>query len=461
MMAKNTRSVPAFSREKLVMIPTRQRLFAILTVLGLITAPRVSARTIDTLWTSHWGWSPTGGQTVALGVVKDNQGSIFTCGVTDSAGNGNGKVFLTKSLSRKDSVYWRYTYGGNTGISTGYALKLASDGILVAGTTNSFSSDYRYQGYLIKTDFNGETLWTRLYGASPSIVFYAIDLTANGFVFAGFSYSAGLVLWTDANGDSTRSSTVSGCKFRSVKTTVDGGCIAVGEIPNSGTITAVKFDSTGSVVWQRVFDGMTACSVDTSGGGYILAGSASGDPDGLLIKIDANGENPRTRTYGDPGTTEQFWSLSVTSDGGYLLTGVATPPPLYDGVLYVVKTDVNGDTMWTRLYGGPHTNQGQACLEISDSNYVVVGSCGLDCQEAWTLVLGPVTPPGVNPPAPTPTTTIKPSPTILSGTTVRIERDAELYDMLGRRVTAPSGNLAPGVYFYQYGHRLSKVIVTR
>ncbi|MCX6842538.1 MAG: hypothetical protein NTX53_09695 [candidate division WOR-3 bacterium] len=62
---------------------------------------------------------------------------------------------------------------------------------------------------------------------------------------------------------------------------------------------------------------------------------------------------------------------------------------------------------------------------------------------------------------PAPTTAIKLSSTILSGTTVRIEKDAKLYDMLGRPINVPPGNLAPGVYIYQYGHRLSKVIVTR
>ena len=444
------------------MIPTRQRLFAILTVLGLlIAAPRIFAQRIDTLWTNHWGWSPTGGQTIAFGVVKDNHGNVFTCGLTDSSGGGNVKVFLTKTPLTQRSNQWRFTYGGDSLVSIGYALKLVPDGIVIAGTSNSFSGDYSYQGYLIKTDLNGETLWTRTYETDCGTTFYAVDLTnSGGLVLSGYYDGLGIVLWVDANGNPRFSTAVSGCKFHSVRTTADGGCIAVGERPNTGTIIAVRFDSTSDIVWQKVFDGMTACSVDTSDGGYIIAGS-SADPDGLLIKIDANGENPRTRTYGDPSTSEQFWSMSVTSDGGYLLTGLVTPPPTYEGAVYVVKVDVNGDTMWTRSYGGPHTNQGQACIEISDSNYVVVGFCGLDCQEAWTLALGPVTPTGVNAPVPVPTTAIKLSPTILSGTTVRIEKNAKLYDMIGRRVNAPSGNLAPGVYIYQYGHRLSKVIVTR
>ncbi|MCX6843359.1 MAG: hypothetical protein NTX53_13880 [candidate division WOR-3 bacterium] len=445
------------------MIPARRRLFAILTVLGLITAPGVLARPIDTLWTSHWGW-PTGGQTVATGVVRDNQGNLFTCGSTDSVGDGTYKVFLTKGLSRKDSVYWRHTYGGSTGASQGFSVKSTPDnGILIAGMSNSFSEDHRDQAYLIKTNAEGETLWTRVYGgASLDVLAYAVDLTTNGdFVLAGCSYNAGLVLWTSESGDSIRSTTVSGCKFRTVRATSDGGCIAAGEIPNSGTITAVKFDSTGNVVWQRVYDGGSANSVDTSDGGYIIAGCST-DPDGLLIWVDANGENPRTRTYGDPSTCEEFWSLSVTSDGGYLLSDMATRPPTYDCGVYVVKTDANGDTMWTRVYVGPHSNQGQAGIEISDSNYAVAGFCGLDNEEAYDLVLGPVTPTDIiNPPTSTPTTTIKLSPTIFSGTPIRIEKDAKLYDMLGRRVNAPSGNLAPGVYIYQYGYRLSKVIVTR
>lgn len=88
------------------------------------------------------------------------------------------------------------------------------------------------------------------------------------------------------------------------------------------------------------------------GGGYIIAGStASGGGDALLIRIAENGDELWSRTYGGPHT-ETGTSVAVL-DNGFLLAGTRLSgfDSFYD--LYVVKTDLNGDTVWTKTIAWP------------------------------------------------------------------------------------------------------------
>jgi hypothetical protein len=95
---------------------------------------------------------------------------------------------------------------------------------------------------------------------------------------------------------------------------------------------------------------------ETSDGGYFVAGRTesfgAGDEDVYLIKTDAQGETLWTRTYGGPNN-DWCHSVQQTADGGYIATGgtsVDAPEP-YD--VYLIRTDARGDTLWTRTYGGP------------------------------------------------------------------------------------------------------------
>ena len=42
--------------------------------------------------------------------------------------------------------------------------------------------------------------------------------------------------------------------------------------------------------------------------------------------------------------------------------------------MYVIKTNVMGDTLWTRTIGGLETDQGVDIQKTIDNGYVVVGS---------------------------------------------------------------------------------------
>jgi len=80
--------------------------------------------------------------------------------------------------------------------------------------------------------------------------------------------------------------------------------------------------------WSKTFggtEGDDAFSVQqTSGGGYILAGSTSsygaGERDFWLVKTDSDGNKEWDKTFGGSGHDDTF-SVQQTSDGGYILAG--------------------------------------------------------------------------------------------------------------------------------------------
>ena len=102
------------------------------------------------------------------------------------------------------------------------------------------------------------------------------------------------------------------------------------------------------------------CVRQTSDGGFIITGSCvpdglESDIDFLSLKTDASGNIAWLKSYGKD-FVESAFSVEQTSDGGYIIGGRAVTgsyplvePPISD--VWILKTDVNGDTLWTKTYG--------------------------------------------------------------------------------------------------------------
>src|SRR4030095_3353145 len=89
-------------------------------------------------------------------------GGYIIAGTTSSFGAGATDVYLLK-VDSLGNFQWQKTFGGNN-IDRGYSLDITSDsGFVICGYTNSFGSG-GYDAYVIRTDQNGDTLWTKTYG---------------------------------------------------------------------------------------------------------------------------------------------------------------------------------------------------------------------------------------------------------------------------------------------------------
>ena len=170
----------------------------------------------------------------------------------------------------------------------------------------------------------------------------------------------------------------------SVQQTSDSGYIVACETYSLGPVTRdvylIKTDASGDTLWTRIYgrDEDQGLSVQqTSDGGYIVAGETypfgAAMRDVYLIKTDANGDTLWTRTYG--GTSEDFcYSVWQTADGGYIIVGRTESYGAGRDDVWLLKTDANGDTLWTRTYGGTSYEGGNSVRQTPDGGYIIAAS---------------------------------------------------------------------------------------
>jgi hypothetical protein len=332
-------------------------------------------------------------------VQQTSDGGHIIAGGTDSSRAGLGDVYLIKTNASGNTV-WTRTYGGE-GDDHAFSVRQTSDrGYIIAGHTGSFGAG-NYDVYLLKTNASGTKLWDKTYGGSKADRGRSVQQASDGgYIIAGYTESFGAghtdvyFVKTNASGDTLWTRTYGGKEGdqgNAVQQTSDGGYVIAGLTWSGGAgmmdVYLIKTNASGDTLWTRTYGGSDCdqggAVQQTKDGGYIIAGSTSsfgaGQSDFYLIKTDASGDTLWTRTYG--GTDHDFGlAVQQTSDGGYVIAGHTASSGAGDNDVYLVRTNASGDTLWTRAYGGPETDEGCDVRQTSDGGYVVAG---------YTRPLGP------------------------------------------------------------------------
>jgi hypothetical protein len=345
-------------------------------------------------------------------VQQTAEGGYVVAGGTRSFGAGDCDVYLIKVNALGDTM-WTRTYGG-AGSQGAYSVQQTADGgYVMAGSTADTVSLFEY-GYLVRTDSIGETLWTRTFGPDSQDIQWVNEIQQTddgGFVFVGWAtgdafYEISYVVRTDANGDTlwTRGlcDPESGyCRAYSVQQTKDHGYIVSGaKSPlDSGYSDTylVKLDSGGGTTWSATFGDtgyQTGYSVEqTADGGYIAVGASgySDQSDGhdvYLVRTDAAG-NPLWTKVLREANDQAGNTVHQTPDGGFALcgwTGIIMTDSSSDA--YLVRTDANGDTLWTTTFGGSSKDVGCSFQPTGDGGYVIAGytsSFGTGGEDVWLI----------------------------------------------------------------------------
>jgi hypothetical protein len=438
---------------------------------------------------------------VGRSAVQTVDGGYIVAGTTRSYGAGESDVYLIKT-DASGQPSWTATFGGPAADGGRSIRETADGGYIIAGNTFSFGlgmSDI----YLIKTDGDGHTVWTRQYGGPDSDGGRSVAQAADGgYAITGYTESSGagasdvVLIRTNSNGDTLWTATYGGTSYEfgeSIALTLDGGYVIAGATASFGMgssdVYLVKTDSLGDTLWTRTYGGTDYDGgnsvVQTLDGGYIVVGETEsfglGGSNIYLVKTDDSGDTLWTRTYGGP-YADGGNSIAQTLDGGYILTGYYEPFPTDIEDLLLMRIDSAGDTVWTRTYAGLAWDDGYSVAQTSDGGYIVAGSTWppgaieSDVYLIKTDAGGVVEVRGddeVTPPAPR-THLSSPSPNPFQGTTVityalgeRQPVSLTVYDIMGARVcelvsgTLPAGShrvvwdgrdargqrVASGIYF--------------
>jgi hypothetical protein len=327
----------------------------------------------------------------AHSIQQTTDGGYIITGSTESFGAGNGDVYLVK-IDGEGNEEWYRTFGGEAYDTAHSVQQTTDDGYIIAGSTESFGAG-NGDVYLVKADEEGNEEWSRTFGGETYDTAHSVQQTTDGgYIIAGHTMHRGngnvYLVKTDGEGNQEWSRTFGGEAYdtaHSVQQTTDGGYIIAGSTESFGTggldIYVIKTDGEGNGEWYRTFGGEEndrAYSVQqTADGGYIIAGDTesfgAGNSDVYLVKIDEEGDEEWSRTFGGE-EDDRAYAVQWSRIGGYTIAGSTESFGTGNSDVYLVKIDEEGDEEWSRTFGGEEDDRAYAVQQtVDDGDYIIVG----------------------------------------------------------------------------------------
>ena len=280
-------------------------------------------------------------------------------------------ILLVKTNYLGDTLWSSiFSVNGAQRYSRAEAIALTSDGGYLIGGGCYYCPDYKQNTLLIRTDENGNTLWTRLVGGEYIDMIRSICKTnIDEYVVVGETLSFGdtsigmYIYKMNDIGDliwSKKITSTFAAQGNAVIQNLNGKFVITGTV-NYGSgdsdILLASINEQGELLWTKSFGGNdyeVGYDICTSHeGGYAITGGTasigSGSTDVSLIVTDSLGNFLWSKNYGSL-LGEQGYSISKTNDGGYIL-GCNTSSfndPIGD--YYILKTDREGNLLWSKIF---------------------------------------------------------------------------------------------------------------
>jgi len=254
------------------------------------------------------------GGILVVGTAEQNPGGIIPLFPVDSVG---GNVLVVKIDSNRH-ISWIREYGGSNGDGARAVCQTPDGGYAVLANTMSNDGDVTgFKGvvdmWLIRLDKDGNLLWQKCYGSSQD----------DGAVSIAATPDHGFILFGATNGSD-------------------------GDVPNhyggfyGVDWLVIKTDSLGGIEWAKDL-GTTNDEAE----------------EGSILSVDSFYYIVSSAQSKDHDCTDTAWHAGVFAG--------------YDG--YIVKLDRNGNTVWSKSYGGSATdNIVNAIFDPRDSTIVAVGT---------------------------------------------------------------------------------------
>lgn len=277
------------------------------------------------------------GNDIAEAVRQTADDGFVVLGTTGSFGNGSSDVYLVK-ISDDGQFLWSKTFGGSA-IDQGMDIRVLPNGdLIIAGYTNTYGAG-GYDMYLIRTDDMGNVLWEKTYGGSDWDMAHKVEVYSDGFLLIGDTYSYGegnsdmYVVRTDLDGDTLWTRTFGGPMVdygRGLEPLPDGGAILCGGYSFSNIdmdAYFVRLDANGDLVWQNQYGGdsleLARDVVFTNDGGFCGIGtteSASEFSEMYHFKTDGDGNFQWGNNWGQIDDQEGY-EMVERADGSFVTGG--------------------------------------------------------------------------------------------------------------------------------------------
>ena len=300
----------------------------------------------DEVWSNRYG---AGGSYTVSSITQTSDGGYII------AGDAGGNAFLVKT-NAAGNMQWNTTIAVNNSIAL-CAGDTSDGGYMMIGSTD--------QGLLIvKTNPNGVPEWNKT--LPKEYITCAAQTADGGYIAAG----PNLLVKLDSEGNIQWNKTAGDSEIICIRQTSDNGYTLCGYTGITNVYASLaKVNATGDLQWQKTYKGLSqATSVqETPDGGYLMIG------EGLLIRLDQNGNALWNKTYQSGGYV-YMWSIQNTSGGGYIIAGTTSMSNGGDHFC-LIKTDSETNLVWRRNL--PDFIGSFECFTLQTSGgYVIAGVYG-------------------------------------------------------------------------------------
>jgi hypothetical protein len=317
----------------------------------------------------------------------------------DSSQNSEGtSSVIASEVSSAPSIQWVKT---TDEFGRGRDVQQTTDGgYIVVGTTSG-----NHDVWLIKTDADGNEIWSRTFSSSGSEYGTSVCQTEDGgYIIAGEIGAP----YEPVRGVPESTTEVTGTESQEKEN-------------GDSDIWLIKTDADGHETWSQRFGGedeegsRSVCQ--TGDNGYIIVGhvtikyeledisvevSVNGTveeivkppkivkPGGAaiwLIRTDFNGNEIWNKTFS--GKSYDYSSdVRQTTDGGYIITGRTDSFGAEHRNVWLIKTDADGNEIWNRTFGGDGWESGESVSQTADGGYIITGyttSYGAGEEDVWLI----------------------------------------------------------------------------
>lgn len=288
-------------------------------------------------------------------------------------------------------MVWSKTFGGAKSDQIYWIEQTSDKGFILAGETRSFGTGDS-DAWLIRLNKKGDTVWTKRYGGSnDDLAEGVLEMKDGGFIFAGGTKSFGVgkrdvwIVRTNKYGDTLWTKTWGGTADdwgEEIRLTPDGGLVVPGWTTSSrGDFDAVliKLDMNGIIQWSQVYGGPSFDAVKSVVpllDGFMMAGVTrsfgAGDADAWIIRTNLSGDILWTRTYGGARYDMPFCIIQ-TADKNFAFTGRNHSFGHPDGNAWLHIISRQGDSLWTNTYGGKEYEVTTFVAQTFDKGFILSG----------------------------------------------------------------------------------------
>ena len=314
---------------------------------------------------------------IGFEIIESNDGSYLMVGSTKSFGVGSSDILAIK-LDTSGTVIWMKTYGWPHHDVARSVIEV-EDGYILIGDAWDYGHS-RLDIYALKIDSSGNIVWNNMYGTnSKDIGFKALEIEQSDILLLGYTRG----------------------------------------FDPAGDIFVLRTDSEGNEIWRNNFGtnyddygfdlaingNNTFVVIGTKAGFYNDVYSTyfnSHDADILLVCIDFDGNEVWRKTYGGDG--HDFGNSIVTTDGNIYFCGSTQSEGNGSFDILLQKTDSEGNKEWSKTFGGPDYEYGNAMDQNSSGDLYILGTTksfgqnqSADCyllkvdeqgNEQWSLSIG-------------------------------------------------------------------------